>query len=228
MIKKEMNIKDLNLRFYVGAGQVNINCEEYKISNNLKDDKTSLNHVFAELESLEQKFKDSTIQFIKGKYLINQDHLFTACYYVQKAFINQINISNTKNLELLLYLSTNRQIQNGITAFGIDDKELKSNKLFYCIISPDNNLIEIKNNILKNFGGLELESEIFQENLEKYNVIKEFFQINDNQVKVITNSYKGLNNERNDDLKNKFNALYELVCEKMAILSLEKIKLDYT
>lgn len=229
MIKRELYIENLNLKSFVGIGQFKLNYNDLLSSNNLKDsdDKTALDRFFSEIESLQRQFDGSTIQFIKDDYLINEDHLLIACYHVQKAFINQNNILNRKNLELLLYLSANRQIKNGIKAFGIDTRALKTKSLLYCILSPSDNILEINETIIKKLNGIELKYQ-FNYDLDKYNTIMDFFQINEDQVNVILKSYEELYDKDNIDLIKKFNALYELVCEKMAILSLEKIKLDYT
>ncbi len=229
MIIRRIFVESKCLRYYVGIGGYAISYSDYLNSNNLTnhDDKTILDHFFSQLESIENHFKGSTIQMFKDDYLINREHLFLACYHVQKAFSNKTNIVNRKNLELLLYLSADRQIKNAINAFGIDVKDLKTNNLNYCIMSTQDNLHEISRAILKKINGTELNSEFNFEDINKYNMIKEFFQVRDAQVNVLMNSYDELHDFDNIDLRYKFNALYELVCEKMVLLSLEKIKLDH-
>lgn len=227
MIKRELNIENLNLKYHIGIGRIKINYKnDLKFDNFNNDEKSSLDFFFSKLDLLEKKFMDSTIQIIKDEYLINEDHLFIACYHVIKAFIAKRNISNKKNLELLLYLSTNRQIKNGIKAFGIDSMELFENELIYCIMTPKTNLFQIKENLLKEINGMEVDSELNYQDIGKYKNIMKYFQINEYQIDVIMNSREDIQDKLLINLKSKFEVLNELICEKMALLSLEKIKID--
>ena len=223
MIKRELIFDNQNLKYDIGIGRIKINNKDSLKSENLNDDeKSELNLFFSKLDFLEHKFAGSTVQIIKDKYLINEDHLFIACYHVLKTFISKRNILNKKSLELLLYLSTNRQIKNGIEAFGIDSRELFGNELIYCIITPKNNLFQIKENLLKEFEGIEVNFESNYQNVNNYKDIIEYFQINDAQIDVIINSREDKHDKKLIDLKIKYEALFELICEKMALLTLVK------
>ena len=109
-------------------------------ANQIDNKEETLKSLFGIIEELENKNKDSIIQVVKDKYILNQDHIFTACYYVQKVFMLKTNISNKKNIELLLYLSTHRQISKGIETFGIKLNDLNKGELTFCIISQSNNI----------------------------------------------------------------------------------------
>ncbi|MHA2009738.1 MAG: KEOPS complex subunit Cgi121, partial [Promethearchaeota archaeon] len=140
MITKDFYIKDLDLNYYVGITQIKFELNQFIRVNQV----AKLNKLFSVIEKLENRNRDSTIQLIKDTYILNQDHIFTACYYVQKGFTLKTNISNKKKIELLLYLSTHRQISKGIEAFGIDLNDLNKGELIFCIISQSNNLNTIK------------------------------------------------------------------------------------
>ncbi len=214
MIVKNFYISDLNLKYLVGINQIGI----FDIT---------LDSILNLTEKIQNNHKNSTLQFFSDKYILNQDHIFTACYYTQKAFTDKTNISKRKNIELLLYLATNRQIKNALEAFGIN---LKSDKIIsYVIISNENNLNKINEEVLESLGANEIELTINHQNLKKFNQIKSYFEISDNQINSVLNSY-GVEEFNTDlianNLNNLFLAIYDLICEKMAFLSLEKIKAD--
>ncbi|TFG02257.1 MAG: hypothetical protein EU540_01910 [Promethearchaeota archaeon] len=214
MIVKKFYISDLNLKYLVGINQIRIF-------------DTKLDFILNLTEKIQNEHKNSVLQFFSDKYILNQDHIFTACYYTQKAFTDKTNISKRKNIELLLYLATKRQIKNALEAFGIN---LKSDKLItYVIISNENNLNKINEEILQSLGANEIELTINDQSVEKFNQIKSYFEISDNQINSVLNSYgvKEFNNDLIEtNLNNLFLAVYDLICEKMAFLSLEKIKTD--
>ena len=176
MIVKEFNIQDLNLHYYVGIYQIKINLDRFIATDKIDNKEKILNQFFNIIKEIQDKYENSVVQFIKDKYILNQDHIFTACYYLEKAFLQNKNISNKKNIELLLYLATNRQINKSIKGFGIDYSDLNKDKLTYCIISPQNNL----NNIYVNLSSVLLAEEeeltindqsntnIVLDNLDKY------------------------------------------------------------
>ena len=157
MIVKEFTIEDLNMKYHVGINQIKFDHLDILKSNNLKNEEDSLTFLFNLIDTVQSKFKDSVVQFFKTKYILNPEHVFFACYFVQKAFYHNINISNTKNIELFLYLSAKRQIKKGIDAFGISTEDLKSSILTYCIISPDNNLNQINKEIFQRLNANEIE-----------------------------------------------------------------------
>lgn len=214
MIVKKFYISDLNLKYLVGINQIRIF-------------DSTLDFILNLTEKIQNEHKNSVLQFFSDKYILNQDHIFTACYYTQKAFTDNTNISKRKNIELLLYLATKRQIKNALEAFGIN---LKSDKIIsYVIISNENNLNKINEEIIQSLGANEIELTINDQSVKKFNQIKSYFEISDNQINSVLNAY-GVKEFNNDlianNLNNLFLAIYDLICEKMAFLSLEKIKAD--
>lgn len=214
MIVKKFYISDLDLKYLVGINQV-------------RNFDITLDFILNLTEKIQNDHKNSTLQFFSDRYILNQDHIFTACYYTQKAFTDKTNISKRKNIELLLYLATNRQIKNALEAFGIN---LKSDKIIsYVIISNENNLNKINEEILQSLGANEIELTINDQSVKKFNQIKSYFEISDNQINSVLNSYgvKEINNDLiTNNLNNLFLAIYDLICEKMAFLSLERIIAD--
>ncbi len=216
MIKRKFSIPDLDLTFFVGLNKIKLNNKDFGLSQ-----------LFELIEELQTSYLNSIIQFFNDKYIINQDHVFTACYYVQKALLHNINISKKPNIELFLYLAANRQITLSIEAFGVSEINIEKKILSFCIISPNDNIAEINKTLIKNLEAEEIYSTLSDKTIEKYNRIKNYFEINDNQIRSVLKSY-GLRVKDialiNGSLDNQFLALNDLIYEKMALLSLEKVK----
>ncbi|MFX1311100.1 MAG: KEOPS complex subunit Cgi121 [Promethearchaeota archaeon] len=228
MIKKEFNIKEISLKYFVGINQIKFNLRQFLQLFKIYNEAEALKYLFKLIQELQNNNKGSLIQFIKDKYLLNENHLLTACYYMQKAFYYNNNISNKKNIEFLLYLSTNRQISKGIETFGIDINDLRKGNLLFCIVSEFNNIDKINSEILRLLKVNEIELSINSLSNEKLTAIKEYYDISDNQFFTILNSYgiKYIDEKiSNIDLNSISLALYDLICEKMALLNLEKIKI---
>ena len=228
MIVKDFNIKQMDLHYYVGINQIKIELDQFLEAYKILNVEEALNYLFKIIEELQNKHKDLIIQLVRETYVLNQDHIFVACYYLQKALFHDTLISNKKNIEMLLYLSTHRQIGKGIKTFGVDARELKKGTFIICIISPINNLNLINNEILEALKATEIGISINDLTSEKIKEIIHFYEFSELQIKSVLNSYgiKNINFEKpkNNLLDISF-ALFDLICEKMALLNLEKIRL---
>jgi tRNA threonylcarbamoyladenosine modification (KEOPS) complex Cgi121 subunit len=218
----------MDLRYFVGINQIKLDINQFLIANSITNEKKALNHVFDIIEELQNKNKDSTIQIIRNKYVLNQEHIFMACYYMQKAFLHKTHISNKKNIELLLYLSASRQISKGIETFGIEYNDLNEGNIVICIISPKDNIDKINNELLQNLFANEINLTIDNLTVKKINTIIDIYEISDLQIKSVLYSYGNKNYNIKDYINNlePFSlALFDLLCEKMALLNLEKTKM---
>jgi len=224
LIIKGFNIKEINLKYFVGINQIKMNSGKFIDSNLINNESEAVNRFFKIIDEIQDKTENSVIQFIKDKYILNQDHIFTACYYFLKAFQQKINISNKKNIEFLLYLATNRQINKSIEAFGIDYSQLMNNKLTFCIISPYENINSICDELLITLNAEETELTINKKSITKFNLIKEFYRISDNQINSVLRSYGNEIRRSESNLPSLFSALFDLICERMALLNVEKQK----
>ena len=222
MIVKEFTIDDLSMKYHVGINQIKFDYLDILKSNNLKNEEDVLTFLFNLIDTIQSKFKDCVVQFFKTKYILNPEHVFLACYFVQKAFYRNINISNKKNIELFLYLSAKRQIKNGIDAFGVSIEDLKSSILTYCIISPDNNLNQINKELFQHLNANEIDFNLEINDIKKCDTIKDFFELSNNQIKTVLKSYNKAGGQENIRLSNQVLAMQDLICEKMSILGLEK------
>lgn len=230
MIREEFSLEDLNLKYYVGINQIEVDIQKLIQLNKLQNENTALNYIFSLIEKIQSKYNGTIVQFFNDAYVLNQDHVFKSIYFVQKAFLNNFNISNRKNIEFLLYLAGERQIKNAIEAIGLNISNLKDKLLTYCVISQDlDNLTNINGEILRALNSKDIALTLNKKSLEKFHRIKKFFNLSDNQIRIVLNSYdiKVINNNlTKNNLDDLFLALHDLICEKMALLSVEKIKND--
>ncbi|MBN1801235.1 MAG: hypothetical protein JW891_06985 [Candidatus Lokiarchaeota archaeon] len=222
MIIKEFYNRELDLEYSVGINCIRIDFKNFLNKFNIKNQKNALNHLFNLCKDLEGPNDKTTVQFFKDKYLLCQDHFFIACYHVIKAFASGINISNSKNLELLLYLSSNRQINQAVEAFGIENDDLIAGKLSYCIISESGYIVDKNKELTDLIDAEELDFPFKYDDVEKIDEIKHYFEVTDKQIKVVLNSYERVKRKDKSDLEIKSMALYDLICEKMSLLNIEK------
>ena len=178
-------------------------------------------------DQIQDNHPESVIQFFNDRFVLNQEHIYNACYFMLKAFDLNRNISLNKNLELLLYLACSRQIKYSLKFFGLNDEILKKGELNYCVISKSRDIDDIHKSMNSLLNHISIDSNIFMKSLNKFNNVKNFFEISESQLIVILNSYDlsiDLCEITNENLKILYTALSELICEKMALLSLEKVK----
>jgi tRNA threonylcarbamoyladenosine modification (KEOPS) complex Cgi121 subunit len=224
LILKEIKIPDIDLHFFVGINQVKINLNRILDTNNMESEEKALKILFKTINDIQDNYKNSIIQFIKEKYILNENHIFTACYYLEKAFLQNKNISNKKNIEFLLYLAANRQINKSIEGFGIDFSDLKKQKLTLCMVSPINNLNKIYDALSSILSSEEVNFTLNNQTSSKINLIKNYFELTDNQINSVLKTYGIFSSNSEISLDSISSAIYDLICEKMALLCVERAK----
>ncbi|MBY9011382.1 MAG: hypothetical protein KGD70_03300 [Candidatus Lokiarchaeota archaeon] len=210
------SIKNSNgmLNYYVGINQIEIDPKEVQI-----------NKLVELIEIVHTNHKDVVLQFFNDRYILNPEHILHACYFVQKAFYTKINISNKKNLELLLYLAAKRQIKLSLEGFGVKDYNLQNKKISFCIISLEDKIKRVNTEINRYLHSKDVSLDLGNFSLEKYIRVKEYFEFSNNQILTVLCSYGhkyGLLDINASNLERFYEALNDLICEKMALLSLEK------
>lgn len=196
------------------------------IINTIKIDTSNLiqEQLFEFLKQLQKKYPKPITQLFSTRYLINTNHLLYAIYFSLKAYHEQKIISNRPSIELLLYLSGNRQIKEAIQAFGISNQELAKGTLNYCIVAEETKLEKINREFLNYFNYSEKALKLNTTSKDKFTRIKNYFNLSDTQLATKLNSL-GTEKEHNlgneEDLQILTNALCDLVVEKMVLLSLE-------
>ncbi|MFO8017174.1 MAG: KEOPS complex subunit Cgi121 [Promethearchaeia archaeon] len=224
-----IDINSTQLSYYVGMDQFILKYDEFLIENNIKNEDKTLQVLINKISQIQNGFAGSSIQLLDNNYLLNARHLFLGAYFMQKAFQYGINISNKRNIELLLYLTARRQIKRALNTFGLKISELNKGSLTFCIISPKNNLGEIKNQILSQISTKSIKRlNINDLSVKKLEGIRNFFKITNQQIQVLFRAYNhefsGLREE--GSLQKYAKVLGDLIAEKMAKLSLEKVNLS--
>ncbi len=209
-------IKDSNglPNYYVGINQIEIDPKKVQINGLVE-----LNEI------VNSHHKDTFLQFFNDRYVLNPEHILHACYFVQKAFYANNNISKTKSLEFLLYLAANRQIKLSLEGFGVKDYNLLNQKINFCIISSEDNLKQVNIEINEYLHSKDINLDLGNLSFDKFDRIKKYFEFSDNQIITVLRSY-GYKNDKKEinssNLERLYEALNDLICEKMALLSLEK------
>ena len=200
--------------YYIGINQIEIDPKEVQI-----------NKLVELIEVIQSHYEDTVLQFFNDRYILNPEHILHACYFVQKAFYTKNNISNKKNLELLLYLAAKRQIKLSLECFGVNNYNFQNKRISYCIISSEDNIKRLNIEINKNLHSKDVSLNLGNLSIDKYNRVKKYFEFSDNQILTVLCSY-GHKNDKLDinslNLESLYEALNDLICEKMALLSLEK------
>jgi tRNA threonylcarbamoyladenosine modification (KEOPS) complex Cgi121 subunit len=214
MIKKQFKIQDQDLNYTVGLNQITVTQNDI-----------DLDRLLQITNILQTQFSDPIIQFFDSSNVLNTDHIFLAIYHTFKAFSEGTNISNRKNIEILLYLSCNRQIRVALETFGVKESHLKSGKLSYCIVTTRNNVEKINTEILRLLKAKERQLTFNDKSREKFLQIMKFFDISTHQILTILNSYdiENTQNLEKVSLDHLFLGLEDLIGEQMVLLSLENI-----
>ncbi len=218
MITRAIIISEFDLKYSVGISKIQLGLSSLSLEGLVKL-----------IEDIQKDKKGSMIQFFNEEFILNSEHVFNAAYFTIKAFHNGINISNQKNLEFILYLASKRQIKQCLQDFGLKPIHISNKELTYCIISSSTELSLIDEVILQKLNAKHLPLDLNKINYDKFKRVKDYFQISDNQISVVLKTYslKFLSETPSkEDLISLYQVINDLLCEKMALLSLEKIKVN--
>ncbi|MBY9010520.1 MAG: hypothetical protein KGD74_11700, partial [Candidatus Lokiarchaeota archaeon] len=177
------------------------------------------------IEVIQSHHDDIVLQFFNDRYILNPEHILRACYFVQKAFHTKNNISKKKNLELLLYLATKRQIKLSLECLGVNNYNLNDRRISFCVISLEDNIKKVNIEINNYLHSKDIVSNLGDLSIEKFKIVKKYFEFSDNQILTVLKSYgykKDILDTNSINLESLYEALNDLICEKMVLLSLEK------
>jgi len=203
--------------YYVGINQIEIDPKEVQIKE-----------LVELIGVIQSQHEDTVLQFFNDRYILNPEHILHACYFVQKAFYTKYNISNKKNLELLLYLAAKRQIKLSLECFGVNDNNLHDKRISFCIISLKDNIQQINIEVNNYLHSKDIRLNLGNVSIEKFKIVNKYFEFSENQILTVLKAYGYKNDvlEINSlSLESLYGALNDLICEKMALLSLEKRRL---
>lgn len=88
--------------------------------------------IFKEIDNL-SKNNNALIQMVNADVIFGKDHIISAMFHTQRCFANKTNSLDDASLELLLYLSGERQISKAISKIGITNQTTK----FAIIVSSE-------------------------------------------------------------------------------------------
>jgi len=155
------------------------------------------------LRRVSSETQGSTVQVVDAQYLAGGRHLLFATLGAIHAFSVGSNISQTLAMEILLYVSGQRQIQRAIELVGVS----KTSKNVGLVVVSDSRLATMRNLSLahKLIGGRLNPAVIEIGSAEKEDLIKERFRIDKKEIQSKT----GLDPAR---------ALSEIMIERGALL----------
>ena len=202
--------------YYIGINQIEIDPKEVQI-----------NKLVELIEVIQNHYKDTLLQFFNDQYILNSEHILRACYFVQKAFSTKTNISNKKNLELLLYLAAKRQIKLSLECFGVNDNNLQDKRISFCIISQKDNIQQVNIEINSYLQSQDVSLNLENLSIDKFNIVRKYFEFSENQILTVLKAYEyksDILDINSIKLERLYEVLNDLICEKMTLLSLEKRK----
>ncbi len=140
------------------------------------------------LESVIELSKETgvTIQLFDSSLIATWEHLFFGALNALKAFIYGKNISNKLSVECLLYTSGQRQISIAVQNFGVKPA---TKKIGIILIDDAKDLLqEVHKKILLITKGVENDAVLSINNKDKFDKIRNFFQITEIELKTICGS----------------------------------------
>lgn len=189
-----------------------------EISSSLTKD--SINNLVGELLSQEKKFKPkSAILFIDAQAVAGINHLKACILNSLKGFTQKNNISNSINVEILLYLSGYRQISKAIERCGLS----KKTHVIICVQITKKELLENSSENIFNFKQILTDSNVnvkkFEQDIDSLAIVNpktimKNLEITEENIDAIISDKK--------DKTSREQALEFLAIEKSALLNLIK------
>lgn len=151
------------------------------IKQNFSDKSLELTGIdyFLYLRELISKRRKISFQIVKEDIIFSTNNLKNALMHVNKAFNSNLNISNNYEVELLLYLSLKRHIEQAIGKIGVnfEKKQDEVSKFSFVIFGNQNYIREAFDEFNR-----EIEFSIEEDILENYSQIQkllQFYEIDD-------------------------------------------------
>jgi len=95
----------------------------------------NIEKILKQVENLSNKY-NIILQVFNADFIYGKNHLLSAVNHAKRAFAQNTNSLNSLALELLLYMSGERQIQKAILKIGINKT---TNNFAFVLISKDKN-----------------------------------------------------------------------------------------
>jgi tRNA threonylcarbamoyladenosine modification (KEOPS) complex Cgi121 subunit len=146
------------------------------------------------------------VQLLSPEYVAGIEHIYFASLNVLRAFKQGSRISRSRAVELLTYVSGQRQIEKAISHLGIKDDQ---KKVVVAVIGlREDQIVDCVMTAAKHIGGRMDDSVIEIDSKMKLSAIKRFFQISQKEIEAVRKP-------KEDEVE----IVKKLVIERMAILA---------
>lgn len=154
---------------------------------------------------IDKGYNNLEIQFVDPRKILGSNHIYFATLNALKAFKNKKNISKSLSIEILLYISGQKQIEAAIRLFGLQKKN--RNLILVAVGEKKEDLKRLEQNVKKSLN-VELDDSIIESySKKKYDNIKRVFNISTLEIETVK--------RKSYDSKD---ILEKLIVERMAFL----------
>jgi len=156
------------------------------------------------------KKRNVIIQFFNADLIAGWEHVFFSTVNAYNAFHQKRNISNKIEIEIMLYVSAQRQIKSAIDSFGVNEDT--SNLAILAIAESEENIEKILYDLMASIGGTMDDSVLEINDHRKFEKICKAFNISLKELKAI---------RRSDEWHNLKDALTKSIISRSALLVFE-------
>lgn len=156
------------------------------------------------LKSTRREQQETAIQFFNAELVATWQHLYFAVVNALTSFRNKSNISKNVAVEVMLYASAQRQIRKAIALVGV---KRDSANVAMVIIGENPDVVKTALSSVSEHIGREPDETVLALSTGKVQSIRSAFSISENELKTVVKSGEAQQ------------ALVDLVCEQMALLS---------
>jgi len=161
------------------------------------------------LTSIRREFDEATIQFVDLEKTVGHRHVLLASYNALKSWSLDRMISRSLAVEILLYISAERQITDAIARIGVNTATKRIGVI--ATSSSDEIFPSIKEHLAKSFNE-DCNDELLDEwTEERCKRVRETFGISDKEIETVTRS--------GDSIQQ---SIQRLTIEKSALLIVRK------
>jgi tRNA threonylcarbamoyladenosine modification (KEOPS) complex Cgi121 subunit len=144
------------------------------------------------------------IQFFDASVVATWQHLFFAVLNAQLSFRNHGNISNSIEMETLLFASTQHQINKAIKKIGV---KTGSPDIAVVIVAKKAEQLNRALSVISRITGKQPDETVLEISDQKQDMILTIFEISRNEIETVIKK------------ENTRNAIRDIILEKMALLS---------
>ncbi len=164
--------------------------------------------IITKLNLINSKF-GVCVQVCDATRIATWEHIFFSALYAMLAFHQKQNLTNQLAMEILLYMSGQRQIKIALEEFGIKS----GNDIILILGNSEETLKQALIECEKLLGGVKSDEVMALDDNSKVSAIKGYFQINNTELNAVAES----NTKESQET-----ALLNLILNRIALVILEK------